>query len=176
MAPSFKALAPWFNDRPSMLLRSWATPMVAHFLSALKLKDVRSRASLDAVWEKDPLFPLAETSPWVHAPCVGVSGGQAIFPSHAAPHPAQRPLAPQGRGGRQQGGAEQTQFGSGGASFNGVCRDKAMQSSRSKSPALPGPKNLMGWHQAPCRAWSYFWSSSGKRSQVSLEIQHTHRP
>ena len=64
--PGFKALAPWLNDRPSMLLRSWATPKVAHLLSALKLKKCTSRAALLAAWDAEPAFLFKEVSAWVH--------------------------------------------------------------------------------------------------------------
>jgi len=114
VAPGFKALAPWFNDRPSMLLRSWATPKVAHFLSALKLRDVHSRASLDAVWEKDPLFLLAETSQWVHAP--HRLQLKSLWPLKAGAASSQgvqskRPSGPAGR--EEEGGGGAAEFVSG---------------------------------------------------------------
>jgi len=60
VVPGFASLAPWLNDRPSMLARTWATPKVSRLLSQLQLSKVSTRAALDTVWEANPTFLLKE--------------------------------------------------------------------------------------------------------------------
>ena len=41
----FEVLAPWLNDRPSLVLRTWATPKVSRLLAALQGEPVRRSPS-----------------------------------------------------------------------------------------------------------------------------------
>ena len=61
----FEVLAPWLNDRPSLVLRTWATPKVSRLLAALQLRRISSKRALQEAWESNPSFLYQEVSLWV---------------------------------------------------------------------------------------------------------------